>query len=137
VQAGPSPITAEPVSVATSRIASGPDSATSARPSASTSLPSASVSVTSIEVPLRARITSPGRTAAPPGMFSTSGSTPVTATGTPSSGSARSTPSTLAAPAMSSFMPSMDFPRLRSRPPVSKVTPLPTRPTWARARGGR
>src|SRR5205823_4364198 len=42
-----------------------------------------------------------------------------------------------AAPAMSSFIPSMPAPRLRSSPPLSKVTPLPTRATCRRAVRGR
>jgi hypothetical protein len=56
--------------VATSTIASTSASAASASPSASTSRPSASVLSTSTVVPLRIVMTSDGRWASAPGMFS-------------------------------------------------------------------
>jgi hypothetical protein len=93
--------------------------------------------VTSTVMPLRAVRTSPGRIAEAPGMFSTRGRMAVTAVGSSSSAAAVTAARMAAAPAMSSFMPSMPAPRLRSIPPVSKVTPLPTRATCRLAPGGR
>ena len=59
-----------PVRVATSTIASAPDSAARLMPSASTIRPSASVSMISTVVPERIVTISLGRWALPPGMFS-------------------------------------------------------------------
>ncbi len=71
-------------------------------------------------------ITSPGRCALPPGMFSADGSQPVTRMGRPSSAMAFTAPRTAAAPAMSDFISSMLAAGLIEMPPVSKVMPLPT-----------
>ncbi len=65
-----------------------------------------------------------------PIMFSTSGRKPVTRTGAFSSRSRLIAPITAAAPPMSLFMPFIPSAVLSEYPPVSKVTPLPTRATW-------
>ena len=67
--------------------------------------------------------------ALPPGRFSTSGMYPSTFTGSPSSAMAATADSTAAAPAMSHFMSSICSLVLSDSPPLSKVTPLPTRPS--------
>ena len=105
-------------------------------PSASVSRPSASVLPISMVVPFIARSTSPGRMAAPEGMFSVAAIRPWTSTCGLSAGSARMMPSTAAAPDMSSFMRSMPSALLRSRPPESKVMPLPMTATFLRLRDG-
>ena len=69
----PSAIVTAPVSVARSMIASAPSSLASDSASARIRRPSASVLSTSTVLPLRIVSTSPGRIAAPLGMFSTSG----------------------------------------------------------------
>ena len=69
---------------------------------------------------------SPGLVACPPGMFSHAGMTPTTLTGAFISASARSVPSTAAAPDMSNFISSISAAGLSEMPPVSKVMPLPT-----------
>ena len=61
---------------------------------------------------------------------------PWTSTAGFSSGRARMTASTAAAPDMSSFMRSMPSAVLRSRPPASKVMPLPMMAIFLRAREG-
>ena len=91
--------------------------------------PSASVLPISTVRPPYCVMTSQGRYAAPPTPFSASASRPVTLTGTASSRQAASTASTTAEPLMSVFMASMPSAGLMSRPPVSKVIPLPTRTT--------
>ena len=48
-----------------------------------------------------------------------------------SEATARSVPSTLAAPHMSNFISSISAPGLSEMPPVSKVMPLPTSTTGA------
>src|SRR4030095_8684186 len=105
-------------------------------PSASVSRPSASVLPISTVVPFIARSTSPGRMAAPEGMFSVAAIRPWTSTCGLSAGSARMMPSTAAAPDMSSFIRSMPSALLRSRPPESKVMPLPMTATFRRLRDG-
>ena len=69
-----------------------------------TSRPSASVFITSTVVPLRMVITSVGRWASPPIMFSARHSSPMTSTGTCRSASAVKTARIAAAPPMSPFM---------------------------------
>ena len=71
--------------------------------------------------------TSPGLVAWPLGIFSVAGIRPITSCGKPSSAIVRIVPSTVAAPHISYFISSMPRPGLREIPPVSKVTPLPTR----------
>ncbi len=73
--------------------------------------------------------TSPGRCALPSGMFSTSPQTPMTLTLALRAASACIAPATAPAPPMSHFMSSMPGGGLSVMPPVSKVTPLPTRTT--------
>ena len=72
---------------------------------------------------------SPGRCALPPGIFSTAGTMPVTATGGFRRAIARIAPITAAPPAMSYFIFSMPSEGLIEMPPVSNVTPLPTSPS--------
>ena len=72
---------------------------------------------------------SPGRCALPSGMFSTTPITPIALTFALRPASACISPVTQAAPAMSPFMSSMPAPGFREMPPVSKVTPLPTKAT--------
>jgi hypothetical protein len=62
-------------------------------------------------------------------MFSAAGTTAMTRIGAFSKAMARSAATTVAAPAMSSFMRSMPSAGLMEMPPVSNVTPLPTRPS--------
>ena len=71
--------------------------------------------------------TSPGLMASPEGMFSVDGMTATTFIFGFSSPRDLNTPSTVAAPPMSYFISSMPAPGLSEIPPVSKVTPLPTR----------
>ena len=60
-------------------------------------------------------------------MFSTSPIRPITRTGSFSRAIACTAASTVAAPAMSHFMVSMLSLGFSDSPPLSKVTPLPTR----------
>ena len=71
--------------------------------------------------------------ARPPGMFSVVGTMPMTLIGALSSAMARIAPITAAPPAMSSFIRSMPSAGLIEMPPVSKVMPLPTRPSTGAA----
>ena len=125
-----------PVRVATSMTASGPSWTARARASARTRRPSASVFVTSTVVPSYMVMMSLGRWAPPPGMFSASASQASTRTASSWRAAARTTPRTVAAPAMSDFISGMEAGCLRDRPPESKVMPLPTRATRERARRG-
>ena len=93
--------------------------------------PSASVFRISIVWPDMLVTMSPGRVARPLGMFSQAGITPTTLTGSFISATARSVPSTEAAPHMSNFISSISAPGLSEMPPVSKVMPLPTSATGA------
>ncbi len=88
--------------------------------------PSASVLSTSTVLPLRIFSTSPGRMALPLGMFSTSGTYPVTRVFTPSAASVDIAAITAAPPPMSVFIVSMPPAVLSERPPESNTTPLPT-----------
>ena len=72
---------------------------------------------------------SPGLVAAPPGMFSQAGTSPITFSFSPSSAAARKVPSTLAAPHMSNFISSISAEGLMEMPPVSNVMPFPTSTT--------
>src|SRR5258708_6173619 len=72
--------------------------------------------------------------AEPDGMFSVAAMRPCTSTSGASSGNARMMASTAAAPDMSSFMRSIPSAGLRSRPPESKVMPLPMTATRRRRR---
>lgn len=67
----------------------------------------------------------------PLGMFSQVGTTAMTFSFRPISATARSVPSTEAAPHMSYFISSMPSPGLSEMPPVSNVMPLPTSTTGA------
>ena len=80
-------------------------------------------------MPLAPVMTSPGLSARPPGMFSVIGTMPMTSIGAFRSEIARIAPMTAAPPAMSSFIRSMPSAGLIEMPPVSKVMPLPTRPS--------
>src|ERR1700742_1439469 len=80
-------------------------------------------------------MTSDGRCAAPPGMFSAAHRYPVTFTGSARSATAVTAASTAAAPLMSHFIVSMDFGGLSERPPESNVMPLPTNATVRVASG--
>ena len=73
--------------------------------------------------------------ARPPGMFSTSGMTPTTAAPGFRAAIAFMAPSTAAPPDMSLFIRCIFSDGLIEMPPVSKVTPLPTRPSTARVTG--
>ena len=85
--------------------------------------------VTSVVRPPYWVITSPGRIELPLTAFSAIGSSPVTRTWQSMSGSAAITEATTAAPVMSRFMVTIDWPGLIERPPLSKVMPLPTSTT--------
>ena len=74
---------------------------------------------------------SPGLIARPLGMFSQAGMTPTTLILSFISATARSVPSTEAAPHMSNFISSISAAGLMEMPPVSKVMPLPTSATGA------
>ena len=74
---------------------------------------------------------SPGRCARLPGMFSTQGMKAVTASGGFNWAMARMAPIMAAPPDISYFIFSMPSEGLMEMPPVSKVTPLPTRPRCA------
>lgn len=69
---------------------------------------------------------SPGRKAPPPGIFSAMASTPTTLALAFLPAMARMAPSTAAAPPMSPFISSICSAGLIERPPLSKVSPLPT-----------
>ena len=70
---------------------------------------------------------SPGRVAELPGIFSTKPSRQLTRCRMPSRAIAVIAPSIVAAPAISYFIFSIDLAGLSERPPVSNVTPFPTR----------
>jgi hypothetical protein len=70
---------------------------------------------------------SPGRCAVPEGMFSTSPAMPTAFTLALREASSRISPMTTAEPAMSHFISPMPAAGLIEMPPVSKVTPLPTK----------
>ena len=99
--------------------------------SARISRPSASVLSTATVVPPYWVRTSPGRWAVAEGMFSAMGTVAVTVSGRPSSATRTIVATTAAAPAMSEVMSSIPAAGLMEMPPVSKVMPLPTRPTFA------
>ena len=97
--------------------------------SASTRRPSASVLLTSEVRPPKWVITSPGRIAEPLMAFSAAGTRPITRTGQSTSRSAAIVAITAPPPLMSRFIVSMLSLGLMSRPPLSKVMPLPTSTT--------
>ena len=99
--------------------------------SAKTRRPSASVLSTAMVLPDMDVTISPGRWAVPLGMFSTRPITPTALTRAFREASACIRPVTHAAPPMSPFMSSMPAAGFIEMPPVSNVTPLPTK-----ARGG-
>ena len=94
--------------------------------------PSASVLVTSMVLPLIAVITSLGFSALLLGMFSVAGTTASTSPGTSISAIRPMAAMTAAPPAMSIFISSIPAEGLMEIPPLSKVTPLPTRPSTSR-----
>ena len=94
------------------------------------SRPSASVLPISTVSPLRVRTMSSGRIALPATAFSTKGSSTRSRTGSPACMIAWPSASVIAAPAMSFFIIRMPEAGFRSRPPVSKHTPLPTKVTF-------
>ena len=83
----------------------------------------------SIDLPDIAICTSPGFCAFPDGIFSVAQTMPITLTFGFSSAMARMAPIMVAPPAMSYFIFSMPSAGLMEMPPVSKVIPLPTRPS--------
>ncbi len=97
--------------------------------SARTRRPSASVLLTSEVRPPKWVITSPGRIAEPLTEFSAAGTRPTTRTGQSTSRSAAMVAMTAPPPLMSRFIVSMPSLGLMSRPPLSKVMPLPTSTT--------
>jgi len=105
--------------------------------SARTRRPSASVLSTSMVWPDIEVTMSPGRCALPPGMFSTRPPMPTALTFALRPASAFISPITTPEPAMSHFMSSMPPAGLIEMPPVSKVTPLPTKASgrWSLASG--
>ena len=110
--------------------------AASASASARMRRPSASVFSTSALLPFMNVMTSPGFCARSPGRFSVVGAYAVTATGRPSFATAAVAARTVAAPAMSYFIVSIDFAGLSESPPESNVMPLPTSATRFRAPAG-
>ena len=76
-------------------------------------------------------MTSPGRCADPPGMFSAIVAYAVTCTGNSSAAIMRIAAMTAAAPDMSDFISCMFAGGFREMPPVSNVIPLPTNATCA------
>ena len=101
--------------------------------SARTSRPSASVLSTSMVWPDIEVTMSLGRWAEPEGMFSTSPMMPTASTLALRPARAFISPTTVPAPLMSHFMSSMPAEGFSEMPPVSKVTPLPTKATGALA----
>ena len=97
--------------------------------SASTRRPSASVFRISMVLPPYCVMTSPGRYALPPGMFSAIGTVAVTGVETPKRAARTTVAITAAAPPISEIMFSMLAPGFSEIPPVSKVMPLPTSPS--------
>ncbi len=89
--------------------------------------PSASVLPISTVMPLRVLSTSSGRKALPETEFSTAGTSTRRRTFSFAAITIEASASTCAAPPMSFFMVSMPEAGLRSSPPLSKHTPLPTR----------
>ncbi len=116
-----------------SRMREGRSRAASASASHRTSRPSASVLPTSTVMPLRVRIMSRGRKALPATEFSTAGTRTRSRTGSFSAITTRARPMSVAAPPMSFFIFSMPDAGFRSRPPLSKHTPLPTSVSFGRA----
>ena len=134
----PSATTMAPVSVATSMRCVAPSCRAYQSASPRMSRPSASVLFTSTVRPEAPRRMSPGLVALPPGMFSVIGTTAMARIGSFCSAIDRSAATTVAPPAMSSFIRSMPSAGLSEMPPVSNVTPLPTSPSvWAGRRTGR
>ena len=106
---------------------SGSSSQASVIASARTSRPSASVLPTSTGVPARVSMTSSGRIDFADTAFSAVGTRTRSLTGSAAVITAAARPSTVAAPPISFFISSMAFEGFRSRPPESKVIPLPIR----------
>ena len=126
----PNATRAAPVSVAQSTIIEGFSEAPSCSASHRISRPSASVLPISTLSPLRVGTTSIGRNALPDTLFSTAGTSTRSRTGSFAAITIDATASTVAAPPMSFFIISMPVDALRSSPPVSKHTPLPTSVTF-------
>ncbi len=121
-----------PVSVARSMMPAGLNrSCVYQSTSHRTKRPSASVLMTSIVSPFIDVTTSPGRTALPDGMFSTSPTRPTTLALALRSARARMVPATTPAPPMSMVMSSMPPAGFSEIPPVSNTTPLPTKASGA------
>ena len=85
--------------------------------------------LTSIVVPLAAVTMSPGLTERPLGRFSVAPTTAITSSGSSRRAIAPTPSSTLAAPDMSNFISDIFAEGFSEIPPLSKVTPLPTRPS--------
>ena len=88
--------------------------------------PSASVFPISTVMPARLCSTSSGRKAFPETLFSTAGTKMRSRTGRPAIMIIRARPSVVAAPPISFFISFIPVGGFRSRPPLSKQTPLPT-----------
>src|SRR5205085_543782 len=124
----PSEMIIAPVSVARSTIVSGLYlRCAQLIASHSTRRPSASVLITSIVWPDMDVTTSPGRCALPSGMFSTRPQMPTTFALAFRPAKVSIAPATAPAPPMSHFIASIPAAGLIEMPPVSKVTPLPTK----------
>ncbi len=128
-RSGPSATRAAPVRVAKSTSSSGLPSPARVSASARISRPSASVLPISTVRPLRLRMTSPGRNEADAMAFSTIGRITRSRRRKPASMIICARARAVAAPPMSFFISSMPASGLMFSPPVSKVTPLPTRVT--------
>ena len=125
----PRATTQAPVSVAMSITAAGSNCSLYVRASHNIRRPSASVFNTSMVWPDMLVKISPGFVAVPLGMFSTAGVRPTRLTGSPIPATAATAPNTDAAPHMSNFISSIADEGLMEIPPVSNVTPFPTRTT--------
>ncbi len=123
-----------PVRVATSTIRSAPWRAHQVRASARISLPSASVLLTSTVLPLSWVMMSPGRIAPPLGMFSTAGTTVTRSIGSAELGDRRRRLEHGRAAGHVLLHQLHPGAGLIEMPPLSKVTPLPTKPRVGRRR---
>ena len=121
---------AAPVSVAKSTMSSGSSSDAAASASHKIKRPSASVFPISTLSPLRVSMTSSGRKELPETEFSTAGTSTRSRMWSFASMIACASPRACAAPPMSFFIKSMPALGLRSSPPESKQTPLPTSVTF-------
>ena len=126
----PSALTIEPVNVATSMTRSAPSFWANHSASAKVKRPSASVDMTSIVLPLAAVSISSGTIASFPIRLSVAATMVITL----ALSSRRAIPSiaetTAAAPAISTFIPGILVGVFNEYPPVSYITPFPTRAVY-------